>query len=496
MDLSLEALQFYEQQPIEFCQDLLGLKLDTWQEKASEALRDHHFVAIKSGSGVGKSVWISAMASWMLCTKPFSKVPCTAPSKHQLEDVLWGEFYKRIQNSPYMQELVTWTHTKVAVKNYEPSWYAVARTARVSPDGTIAEGLQGFHAEKNLMFLVDEASGVPDAVFPAMEGALTGEDAYAILTGNPTRLSGYFHSIFEDAKLRELYKTFTVSCYDSSYVEDRYIKMMESRYGKDHPVFQIKVLGEFPDSDVFLIFNVEDVDKMKNNMFADVGAHNPNVDKEIGVDIGRTVAKSIACVRQGNKIIEWSERGLRGTTTDVPEIAEWIIALILAYNPSAVKIDAIGIGAGVYDIVKRLYPKIVHPVIGNIPPEDSKKSRYVNLRAQGYWELREILPNLYVEKPSQMFLDELSDLRYKLKGDKILIESKEEIMKRIGRSPDYVDATVYAFLDPDLCVDKHAIFYMPLVLSGLNESMRKTNIWTPSDAQSPQVSSRFGVLHA
>lgn len=496
VDVSIEALQFYEDNPVEFCHDMLGLTLDTWQKKASIALRDDHFVAIRSGSGVGKSVWISAMGAWMLATKPFSKIPCTAPSKHQLEDVLWGEFYKRIENSPYMQELVTWSHTKVSVKNYEPSWYAVARTARVSPDGTIAEGLQGFHAERNLLFLVDEASGVNDAVFPAMEGALTGEDAYAILTGNPTRLSGYFHSVFTDLKMRGLYNTFHVSCYDSSYVEDRYIKMMESRYGKDHPIFQIKVLGDFPSSDVFLIFPIEDVEKMQNNTFADVGTHNPNVDTEIGVDVGRTVAKSIACVRQANKVIEWSERGLRGTTTDVPEVAEWIIALILAYEPSAVKIDAVGIGAGVYDIVRRLYPKIVYPVIGNVQPEESKKSRYVNLRAQGYWELRELLPGLYVEKMSQGFLDELTDLRYKLKGDKILIESKEEMMKRIGRSPDYVDATVYAFLNPDICTDKYANFYTPRAISGLNESLRKSNIWIPSDAQSPRAASRFGALHA
>lgn len=495
-DTSIEALQFYGDHPVEFCKDLLGLDLDTWQQDASHALRDDHFVAIRSGSGVGKSVWLSAMGSWILATKPYSKIPCTAPSKHQLEDVLWGEFYKRIEQSPYMQELVTWTKTKVAVKGYEPSWYAVARTARVSPDGTIAEGLQGFHAEKNLCFLVDEASGVADAVFPAMEGALTGEDAYAILTGNPTRLSGYFYSVFNDLKIRDLYRTFHVSCYDSKYVEDRYIKMMESRYGKDHPIFQIKVLGDFPSSDVFLIFPVEDVEIMKNNRFSDVGIHNVNVETEIGVDIGRSVAKSIACIRQGNKIIEWSERGLHGTTTDVPEIAEWVVALILAYEPSAVKIDAIGIGAGVYDIVNRLYPKIVHPVLGNAAPEDSKRSRYVNLRAQGYWELRDVLKTLYTDKMSSAFLDEIVDLRYKLKGDKILIETKEEMISRIGRSPDYVDAVVYAFLNPDICTDKNASFYIPHALTTMNESLQKKSIWTPSDTHLPISESKFGVLHA
>ena len=199
---------------------------------------------------------------------------------------------------------------------------------------------------------------------------------------------------------------------------------------------------------------------------------------------------------QGNKIIEWSERGLRGTTTDVPEIAEWVVALILAYEPSAVKIDAIGIGAGVYDIVNRLYPKIVHPVLGNAAPEDSKRSRYVNLRAQGYWELRDILKTLYTDKMSVAFLDEIVDLRYKLKGDKILIETKEEMISRIGRSPDYVDAVVYAFLNPDICTDKNDSFYIPYALSTMNESLQKKSIWTPSDTHLPISESKFGVLHA
>jgi phage terminase large subunit len=494
-DLSIEALQYYEDNPIEYCSDILHLSLDTWQKEATQALHDKHFVAVRSGSGIGKSWWLGGMISWFLGTKPFSKIPATAPSKHQLEDVLWGELYRRIQGSPYMQELCTWTQTKVAVKGYEPSWYAAARTARVSPDGTVAEGLSGFHAEENLLFVIDEASGVHDAVFPAMEGALSGKRAYAILTSNPTRLSGYYYSVFNDLKMRNLWHTMHVSCYDSSYVEDRYIKMMEARYGKDHPIFQIKVLGDFPASDIFLLFPVEDVDVMKNNRFADVGVHNVNINKEIGVDIGRSIAKSVACIRQGNKIIEWSERGMRGTITDVPEIAEWVIALILAYNPSAVKIDASGIGAGVYDIVRRLYPKITKPVLGNIAPESSKKSRYVNLRAQGFWELREVLRTIYIEKPHDSFFDEIVDIRYKLSGDKILVESKEEMIRRIGRSPDFVDATVYAFLNPDLCVDMNIISIIPHILTNLNESMTKTNIWTPSDENVIYAGSRFGALH-
>ena len=146
--------------------------------------------------------------------------------------------------------------------------------------------------------------------------------------------------------------------------------------------------------------------------------------------------------------------------------------------------------------MKRLYPKIVHPVLGNAAPEDNKRSRYVNLRAQGYWEFRDVLKTLYIEKTSDAFLDEVVDLRYKLKGDKILIESKEEMISRIGRSPDYVDAAVYAFLNPDICLDKNMTFYIPYALSSMNESLHKTSIWTPSDMHPPISETKFGALYA
>ncbi|MBU1621907.1 MAG: hypothetical protein KKF27_20235, partial [Gammaproteobacteria bacterium] len=145
-DLSVEALQFYEEHPVEFCRDLIkDVDFDDWQIEAFEALVKDHFVAIKSGSGVGKTVFLSLAQLWFLGTKPFSKVPCTAPSQHQLNDLLWGESHKWISRSEYLSAMLNWTQTKISVKGYEPEWYAVARTARVSPNGHVAEGLQGFH---------------------------------------------------------------------------------------------------------------------------------------------------------------------------------------------------------------------------------------------------------------------------------------------------------------------------------------------------------------
>ena len=497
-NVSEEALQFYEDHPIEFCEDLIGVELDTWQKKAFDALVEDHFIAIRAGSGVGKTVWLSLATLWFLGTKPFSKVPTTAPSQHQLSDLLWGEHHKWISRSTYLQRLLVWTQTKVAAKGYEPQWYAVARTARVSPDGAVAEGLQGFHAEENLLYIVDEASGVADAVYPAVEGALTGKNAYAILAANPTRLSGYFYDVFNNAQMRGMYKLFHVSCYDSKFVEERYINMMRARYGEDHPIFQIKVLGDFPTSDIMLLFSVADIEAMRNNILSsDYDLRKIKDGIEIGLDIGRTSARSIMCIRAGLRIIEWAEKFLTGGTVDTVEITNWAIGYIQAYQPDSVKVDAIGIGAGVYDNLRRLYPKIVKPVVGNAGCAPDKKDRFVNLRAQGYWELREILPYIYCKRLPERLLVELGDIRYKFPNGKILIESKEDMMKRIGRSPDHTDALVYAFLDSSICVDSYRNFAIPINITTMNNALVKSNIWATSDRRVVDRSySRWEQLNA
>ena len=495
--LDIEAMQFYEDHPDDFCRDMIGIELDDWQKEAFESLYDDHFIAIKAGSGVGKTVWMSLATMHFLGTKPQAKVPTTAPSQHQLQDLLWGEHFKNISKSPYLGEMMHWTQTKVSVKGHEPSWFAVARTARVSPTGKVAEGLQGFHAEENLMYLVDEASGVPDEIYPAIEGALTGKKAYAVLAANPTRLTGYFYSVFTDPRMKGLYKCFTISCEDSKYIEERYLTMMEARYGRNHPIFRIKVLGEFPTSDIEVLFPLADVEKMRNNDVVDMRGDRSDV--EIGVDIGRTTSKSIMCIRKGMRIKEFQKKHLSGTTVDAVEITQWILDAIHAYNPSSVKIDANGIGGPIFDSLARVYPRIVRPVIGQAQPDPTKRQRYVNLRAQGYWELKEILPLICCSSWPEEVFEEIIDMRYKMPNGKIQIESKEDIVRRNGSSPDYIDSMVYAFLDSKVCVDKFNPITIPLYLGEVNASLDKKNPLLDMNSvrfhKDLITSNKWGALH-
>lgn len=468
---SLDLIKRYFYDPVAFCTDILKVELDDWQEEAFSKLLDSHHLTIRSGSGVGKTFWMSNATLWFLFTRPNSKVPTTAPSQHQLNDVLWGEHFQRISNSPVLGKLMMWTQTRIGVRGYEPTWYAVARTAQVRPGSNVAEGLSGFHAEKYLMFVLDEASGISDIVFPAVEGALTGGEAYCVMCSNPTRNNGYFADTFNNPALRGMYSNMHVSCYDSKRVSKRYIDMMEARYGKDHPVFKIKVLGEFPDTDIAFLIPPAFVEQMLNNSPADT----KGFPIEFGIDIGRTGAASVLCARQGSNIIRWSEKHKPGSITDTNDNIKWASEHILDLDPSEVKIDAI-YNPGIYDGLKALWGDRIVPVIGNASPAEKFKERYLNLRAQGYWELRNLIPSLYCQKWPERLITEISDIRTK-PANKLRIESKEDMRARALKSPDYADALYMAFLNADDCYHIRRINYdFPTLIAPSVDELKKPSI--------------------
>ncbi|MFA5753478.1 MAG: hypothetical protein WC910_10460 [Bacteroidales bacterium] len=446
---TFKAFQFYEDHPVEFAEEVLGVQLDEWQKEALNNLQEFHYLAIRSGSGVGKTFLLGIAIIWFISTKPFCKIPTTAPSQHQLYDLLWSELFNRISRSPFLQGYLNWTQTRLTVRGYDAVWYAVARTAQVSPSGEVAEGLQGFHAEDNLLFVVDESSGVPDAIFPAMEGALTGKNSYALLTGNPTKTSGYFFDVFNNPKLGAMYKKMHVSCLDSSRVESRYVDMMKERYGEKHPIYLIKVLGEFPSGGINALIPYSYLETAQNNKKDTFMS--PKMSHEIGVDVGRSQASSILVVRQGFNIVDFAEKHKPGRVTDTAEISQWVSEYITAYNPSSVKIDAI-FNPGVFDTLHNMWGDLVVPVIGG--QRSNYPERFLNLRAEACWEFRELVPKLWCKEWPARLIREMTDVRLKesVRRDVIQVESKKDMLNRAMASPDFFDATVYAFLSPESCI--------------------------------------------
>ena len=121
---------------------------EEWQKKAMLAIKNNDRVAVKSGHGVGKSALESWIILWWLLTRYPAKVACTAPTGHQLSDVLWGEIAKWYRKLPVgLKSLLAVKNDRVELVSAPSESFAVARTARKETP----EAFQGFHSE-NMLF--------------------------------------------------------------------------------------------------------------------------------------------------------------------------------------------------------------------------------------------------------------------------------------------------------------------------------------------------------
>lgn len=162
-----ERQKLYQKNPVLFFREVLTFKPDPWQENVAMDIAEHPRVSVRSGQGVGKTGLEAVLLLWFLCCFPFTRVVATAPKRQQLHDVLWAEVAKWLARSPILGEMLKWTKTYIYMLGMEKRWFAVARTA------TKPENMQGFH-EDNMLFIVDEASGVADPIMEAILGTLSG----------------------------------------------------------------------------------------------------------------------------------------------------------------------------------------------------------------------------------------------------------------------------------------------------------------------------------
>lgn len=129
--LTTEAILYYKDRPVEFTKDIIKATPDDIQGDILMSVAKNQLTSVRSGHGIGKSALQSWLIIWFMCTRPFPKIPCTAPTKHQLHDILWAEVAKWL--NPILKTEIEWTQEKLYMKAYPENWFAVPRTA-TQPD--------------------------------------------------------------------------------------------------------------------------------------------------------------------------------------------------------------------------------------------------------------------------------------------------------------------------------------------------------------------------
>ena len=94
-----EAILYYADHPVEFVEDIIGATPDEEQAKILRSVAQNQMTSVRSGHGVGKSTVEAWVVIWFMVTRPFPKIPCTAPTQHQLFDILWAEVSKWLRHN-------------------------------------------------------------------------------------------------------------------------------------------------------------------------------------------------------------------------------------------------------------------------------------------------------------------------------------------------------------------------------------------------------------
>lgn len=377
----------------------------------------------------GKTSMLAWIVLYAVLFREDCKVPMTAPAAPQLTEILIPEIRKWHARLPkQLRDIIEVRKEKVI--NTQSKSFAVARTARRdNPDA-----LQGFHAT-HLFFLIDEASGVPREIYEVAEGALTSDNSFAIMTGNPTRNEGYFYDAFH--KNAWQWKTFTFNAEKSENVSQKAIEEYRRKYGRDSDVYRVRVLGEFPKEAGDSVFVLADIEDAINRPKGEYNKKGPEI---WGLDIGGNSTDSDASVlvkRKGYHFYEIKKfHGL-----DLEELAERLQMEYAAARrkPKAIFVDMTGMGHSFPSMAHRRGLDMVYGVnFGRI-----KHEMYYDNRTKLYYTLKEILPYAKLPNDDEMLGDLMAQSFEILPDGKIkLLDKKTHVIPKLGRSPDVSDAMV------------------------------------------------------
>ena len=434
-------------------------------------------VSVRSGHDTGKSGAAAIVILWFIETRDHCRIPCTAPSAHQLYDVLWGEISKWIRHSDikarkdginprfWLSNCLTLTRDRLYVNDSEKDWFASARTSKKeTPDA-----LQGVHAtdvqvsqdgktiinkegektiEGKLLFVIEEAPGVPDEIFHVVEGAIASHGSRLLMLGNPTKNTGFFAD--SHIKNRSQYTCVHLSSIDSPLSNPEYRANLVRKYGEGSNVVRVRADGDFPTQGKDVLISFSSCESAITRPRNEFDVMKPL--KVLSIDPARFGDdRSSFLVRE-----EIDPIHIETTKQErVTETARRGMDLYDKYQCDYATIDTIGIGAGVADIMISNGYEVVEVVASEKAPdrEDENDIQAELMRDHCYLMVKFIMET---EKPS--FIDcereytedlaaELCDIKFGFKPQNghLKVEPKDQIKKRLKRSPDIADAYANSF---------------------------------------------------
>ena len=405
--------------------------------------------AVASGRGPGKSALVGMLAHWFMSTRVGSSTWVAANGEPQLRTKTFPEIAKWVArgiNNEFFEINATSILPSKWYREYIESPDGLNRSTRYyyisgqlwskeNPDA-----FAGAHNWDGEMAIFDEASGIPDEIWGVQENVFTENipDRFWFAFSNPRRNSGAFFNCFHDS--HKQWRTRQINSMEVEGIDKSSFNNTIAKNGVDSDSARVEVFGLFPRQGENQFISIESVlEAQRRDVDYDAGA--PLV---MGVDISRGHSDyCVARFRQGKDARSIPPTKWRAA--DFQESARKVAWLMDKYNPDAVFIDQ-GMGSAVVDILKPMGYRTTEIAFGS----KSSRPEYAYKRTEMYADLRDWLPTGAIDSCPMLFID-LTAVEQKEFGptqDKIILERKDELRDRIGRSPDDGDALALTFAMP------------------------------------------------
>lgn len=434
-------------EPRFFLEKILGFTPWSKQLEVLESVRDHARTAVRSGHGCGKTAIAARTVLWFLAAYPHSVVVTTAPTWNQVEKLLWREMAVAFDKGREFFQVLGQPEIFKTDLVIAPDWYATGISTEKP------ERFSGFHSA-HILLVVDEASGVAADIYEAGEGFLTSRNSKVLLIGNPTQPSGKFYDAFhkDAASWNKIHiSTFDTPAFTGEKVAEQvalalpdvgYPVLMERAYGKESAVYDYRVLGEFPRASDDAVCKAWDVERAQRVEFE------PGWPVVISCDIARKGGdETVIVLRTGDRV--------RIVDAYAGKDQNWTLGRLLQIERQTYEefpvadihhvIDMNGLGSGTFDALRE---RSAFPVYGFNSANRARNPReYPNRRSEMWWEFSDRLRDGRVDlDPDQQLFEDLVAPVYSIdSAGRRVVESKDEMRKRLRRSPDRADAVLMAY---------------------------------------------------
>ena len=476
-----------------FVRDALGVTLDREQQEILSSVQFNPRTSVASGTARGKDfVAACAAVSFLYLTPRWNtrrelventKVALTAPTDRQVKNIMIPEVSRLYNRAKKRGIILPGRLNAYDIRTDNEEWFLTGFKA----DEHNHEAWSGFHAV-HTMFVITEASGIGDDTFAAIEGNLQG-DSRILLVFNPNTPVGYaarsqrgdrwakfrLNSLTAPNVLQR--RLVIPGQVDYEWVvdkvkewsspiaaEDRTEELddfeFEGKWYRPEDLFRKKVLGKFPKVADDVLIPMQWIEAAQERWKLAQGKEPVSDElRLLGVDVaGMGRDSTVFCERKGRWVAELQSRN-SGGQADHMAVAGDIAVRRHRHPRMLISIDTIGEGAGVYSRCLEIDDK--RYIISCKYSEGAKRFdrdlsditgqyKFVNMRAYLFWCVRDWLnpknETGAMLPPDSQLAEEATEIRWYFRSDgKIIIEPKEDIKKRLGRSPDKFDALANTF---------------------------------------------------